>query len=80
MIPRVTGSSYAINSRSPLLSKFNGALDITGGIAEKLSGTVITNGTTSVFGTNTQFLSQLSVGDKIRINNTIRTVNTISNN
>ena len=80
VIPRVTGSSYAINSRSPLLSKFNGALDITGGIAEKLSGTVITNGTTSVFGTNTQFLSQLSVGDKIRINNTIRTVNTISNN
>jgi hypothetical protein len=80
VIPRVTGSSYAINSRSPLLSKFNGALDITGGIAEKLSGTVITNGTTSVFGTNTQFLSQLSVGDKIRINNTIRTVDTISNN
>jgi len=80
VIPRVTGSSYAINSRSPLLSKFNGALDITGGIAERLSGTVITNGTTSVSGTNTLFSSELSAGDKVRINNTIRTVNTISNN
>ena len=80
VIPRVTGSSYAINSGSPLLSKFNGALDITGGIAERLSGTVITNGTTNVSGTNTQFLSQLSVGDKVRIDNKIRTVNTIASN